>query len=352
MTSTTTDRADEDLDYEDLDWSGSMGADAAEEQAKSGRKVFRRPGYVQLQDGENQMYRLLNDRTVTPGAANKISWITVMMHIRASTKPKPADYEGDTWPDYMSGVCRADKIFKQRYPEGCPLCKSGHKAKQRVVALVVYREEIKQDDGRVAIVHKMREVPKLDAEGQPVGEEVEMVPDVRICEQSWYGFFDQLAGMSARWGTLADVDIVTGRRGSGKTGTTYVHSAERPIQVTDPDDPSKMITYDLRDPRFWAEFAALGEDLVPDTRKYVAERASDRWYGQWFLEGGEVASPQPQEAKRGSGGGKQGGGQPATPRTEASAEQLAATRAGIMSRVSGGRGGQAPASPDGDIPPY
>lgn len=326
-------------DDSDLDWTGSEGAEAAEESSKGQGGIWRRPGYFSLKDKETELVRFLSDREVTPGAANQIPWVTVKVHTRAPvTSSKPEGHDG-TWPETMSATCRADKLFTKRYAGECPLCKTGHKAKPRTFALAVLRQEVLENGKLVGSVDKKRQVQKLDESGDPIEGEVEEVSDVRIVEQSWFGFFDKLAGMSARWRTLANRDIQITRKGAGKTDTEYTVSADDPIQVQDPDDPSKITVYDVRDPRFWARYAAMGEDLTPNLRSYVVERCSDAYLGRFFSGKGA-----------GGSGGKATSGQPAAPRTEKSAEEVQATKDSIMGRLQRPADGGAEQPQGGDQP--
>jgi hypothetical protein len=319
---------------EGLDFTGSMGAEAAEEAAASQRTAFRRPDYFRLKDGEQELVRLLSDRDVTDGHANQIPWITVLMHGQVPTKPKPEKSEGN-WPQSMSAVCRGDKVFKARYPDGCPICVKhpSNKAKPRTFALLVLRDEIREGGRLVGVKDKTRKVPVIDDDGKPVADQEVEVPDVRLVDQSWYGFFGKLSAMSARWGTLADRDMLVKRKGGGKTDTEYIISADDPFEVPDPSDPSRTIKYDLRNPVFFARYAEMGPDLVPDLRVVVAERASDAYYWRFF---GLGKAPEGEEA--GSNGQS---AQPAAPRTEADPEQVRATQADIMKRL------QKPAEGDG-----
>ena len=313
---------------EDLDFTGSMGAATAEEEAaKRTGGGFRRVDFFTLKDQETALARLLNDREATP--ENPVSWVSVLMHGFVPTKPKPADFEGDTWPKTMSAACRGDKIFRKRYPQGCWICSNvletegKYKGKPvrpslKVMTLAVLREEV-VEGGQTYVVDKMHDVQKVDADGKVVEGETISVPHIVQIEQGHKNFFSKLTGMSARWGTIMDRDVVITRRGADRT-TDYMIGADDPFRVPDPDDPSQTVVYDLRDPRFRRRYVDLGPDLFPDLRLLVAQKASDDLYDRFFIPGAG-------ESPRSAGAG------PAAPRTDADPERVAATRASILDRL-------------------
>lgn len=290
-------------DAADYDFEASYGGEVALEKSKhtGGGQFADRIPFFSCTDGETVLVRFLSDAVKHPDNPRVIPWITVDQHNRVPTKAQPSDYKGDRWPKFMGSVCRNDKAFKARYPDGCPIDNAGlltdegkkvGKPSARTWALVILREEVydnvKQDDGStrrelVGVKTKMRDV--TDRDNNKIGE----TPDIRQMNMGWKNFFASLNGLAARYKTVLNRDIEITRRGSG-TDTLYTFA---PLDIVKRTDDS---IFDLRTleelERFEATIPATEQEIdgkkvkvpgkIPDLRKCVVAQVNDDYYDRWF----------------------------------------------------------------------
>lgn len=283
--------------YDDLDFSGSLGAEKAEQIAQQNRKQYDRTDFLSLGDQEMVIARFLNDVTAVrdPEIAKllPVPWITVQQHSMVATKPAPSDFDGK-WPTSMSCVCRADMVFRRRYPQGCWVCDYGVDQKTgkgstpspRIWALVALREEVMEGGRYVGIRDLLKEVEETDSAGKPTGNK-RVVKAVRAANYGYKNFFGVVQGLSARAGTVLDRDFEIKRKGTG-TGTSYAFAPiDPPAECYHPDDDDKpeaerrRVRFDLRDPRILAKYYPD----IPDLRQVVAQQASDDHFNRFFIPG-------------------------------------------------------------------
>lgn len=304
-------------DLADLDFTGSAGGDAAEEiekrqaEERAKRRIqFDRIEYFGIKDdGGTATFRFLNDYTSRPGEVTP-AWITALTHSYVPTKPQPLNYRGKSWPATRGAVCRKDQIFAAKYNNTCEIDEiihtSGYNkgkkcfASPKTYAFVVMREEVigtqemvatgeiaEHQVGKVLYLRdRMKEVAVVGADGKPVEGKTQLVPDIRIVEQSWENFFGILFGMAGLWDTILDRDIRCTRKGTD-TDTKYRFAAMDPFDVTMPDGSVRR--YDLRDSEiFHAKYPNM-----PSLKLHLARLASDDYYKRFFI------GPQDDDAKDG-----------------------------------------------------
>ena len=275
--SQATATAPDETDFEEFDFSGSTGAQAARDKSKRAAPIDRLP-YFSLSDGESEIVRFLTDIHDHPEDRNRVGWITVNQHNMVATKPKPSNVEGN-WPKRMTAVCRHDSVFKGKFPD-CWICenvidertKKLTKPFPRVWALVAIREEVPDEDGNVIdIKTKMREAE--DEDGKKI-----KVPDVRIVNMSYKNFFGILAGSASRTRTVLDRDWEITRQGSGQNDTEYNFASLDPWEV---EYEGEAVKLDLRRSDMLESFFPG----LPDLRRIVIDKASDEFYSRLFIPG-------------------------------------------------------------------
>jgi hypothetical protein len=261
----------------------AKGAKAA---AKQGSAFAKGVPYFTLKDGETALVRFLTDAdAIQVGNTEAGGWISVLMHNHVQTKPapptpapKPGEKPGPQWPQYMTAVCRADPAFGDQFKDCC-LCNASVKKTNRTWALVVMREEVKDDKGkRKGIRDLKREVTKKDANGQETtGEE----PDIRVINMAGKNFFNRVATFASYYETVLDRDYVITRTGD-KLETEYGTIALDQIPLEDGS------IYDLRRPELMKRYLPTAETegyaAASDTvlGPIVEERASDEYYAKFF----------------------------------------------------------------------
>jgi hypothetical protein len=367
---------------------------AREQKAKAAARALAagndRPPYLKVEPGEDKkvIIRFLSD--IVPVASNPVPWITVAQHSGLEVlRPKPAGYKGTKWPTSMGAVCRHDPMFSGRYSNCYPcdemIVKSGPQAgkperpSNRTWALAVLREEVvgtqaMADAGHIkpeqigqtlGVTTKRREEKVVDKDGKETGE-VRMVPELVLLNYGEKNFFGAVSAASGRYGTILDRDLEIERFGTG-TNTDYRVSPIPEMFVPDPDDETKQVKLDLRDPRLM--LAMVGPKLdadgkpvlwsaedpitnlpdgtsiagqvrpnLPDLRYVVAEQASDRHHGRFFDPSYQRDDETPEEGKA---------GQAAPPPAAAAADVPSDALAGLKARVHGYAGAQGAAEQPG-----
>ena len=313
------------MQVEEFDFSGSVGAERAAESSKSG--FSRRVEFLSLkadpasikQGKDKILLRFLTDyqrRGDKPMDRYNIPWITAAQHY-SKTRLKPDWVEKDAnWPEKMGAGCRKDPIFAKKFNNTCLLCSRGEKSSNRIWALAVEREQITDDTGRVVgIKDKTREVAKIGADGKVVkdGEHavMETVPAYIVMSMGWRNFFSPLNGQAAYFGTLLESDYLITRTGTENNDTNYATVRIGPISLPEDNEYGLPVgtVYDLSDP----EFKAKVYPDMPDLRQIVADRVSDAYFGRWFTEGW---APPEQQGQSGSGSATPAAsGAPAAPQT-------------------------------------
>jgi hypothetical protein len=259
------------------------GADAAKDAAasKSGAS-FAKTHYFSLSDGEEIVVRFLTDAD---------SWITVDQHTFVPTKKQPSDYEGN-WPRGMGAVCRRTKLAdNSTLYRDCFICDhvtkqdgSPFKPSSRTWATAVIREEVRDDNGVVVgFADQTREVVDV-RDGKPTGERRTEKATV-IVNMGYRNFFGALQGFAGRYGTVLDRDYYIRREGDGLQTVYHIIPAD-PIDVSDPDNASSTVRFDLRDRRFMSRYEAD----VPDLEGIVMDKASDGFYERFFITGDSASS--------------------------------------------------------------
>ncbi len=239
------------------------GAEASQEASKGGN--FARTQYWGLEDGKACILRFLTDHD---------EWIVVDQHQMIPTKPKPADFEGNNWPEKMGCVCRSDPAFAGIYSE-CYVCDfivDGKKIKKpsaRTYALACLREEVIEDGVVVGIKDSTREVVIPAKDGQPEKKVVEKA--IVVVNQGYKNFFSALKGFAGHYQTVLDRDYYIKREGNG-TDTDYTIIPLDPIVIDE-----KGTKLDLR----VLEFMARYENDI-DLGQIVGDKASDEYFARFF----------------------------------------------------------------------
>lgn len=371
MTSTT----------DEYDFSGSQGADHAQESMKQG-DFEREIEFLKLdgspagkQQGKDHIVirfatdSVRRDETVPSNKFN-LAWITVAGHY-APTKPKPPYYTGTNWPAKWGCGCRKDPVFAAKFGGECLLCSQGSKPSKGCWALGIERVEVKGEHGEtLGWADKTREVFDRDADGKAIvigkrddgKDEYQMktVPAWIVCQKGWKNFYQPLSGqaayhtanaqaqMQAKGLTggsgLLDSDWLITRTGSENNDTSYT-----PIRVGSVQIPAENpwgvpeMPYDLSgilpDGRTLAE-AVYGDEL-PDLRRLISEKVSDEVFGYWFDPSWMPADFDPskvqqqgQQKAQSTGFVMGGGAAPATPSQPAGEEPSSNALEALKSRVS------------------
>jgi hypothetical protein len=275
------------------------------EEAKSAaqRPAFSSMGYFKIEDGERAYVQFITDIW---------EWATVDMHNMVPSKPQPADYTGDSWPQKVSPICRLTKmgdglpmfddcyvcanITDPRKP-GKPFAKTS-----RIWAMGVMREEVLGDGSdamggpgmlgkRVGFRDKKVEVAKLDANGKPTSEK-ELKPQVVLFTMGWKNFFSSIEGTAqVEGGSITNLNFAIARTGK-ELDTTY--------QITnlgktkrDFNTPEGAAPFGIKvDP---SQADAEGHPLKTypsqyDMFKVIEDRASAEFYNKYLVPGAPISS--------------------------------------------------------------
>jgi len=244
------------------------GSEAAEQAAaKSGGGRFARVEYFSLEDKESAILRFLTEHT---------DWITVNQHQMVPTKAKPADFEGDNWPDKMGAVCRYNSAFQGEYSD-CYICDNKleknrqGKVKQpqpRTWALACVREEVKEGGKVVGIRDKTREVKRKKADSDEM--ELTIEKDIVVVRFAWSNFWHNIQAAAGVYGTVLDRDFFIKRSGSG-LDTEYNSLPLDPITTENGD------RFDLRNPEYMKLYA---NDY--NLEEIITKQSSDEYYARFF----------------------------------------------------------------------
>ena len=262
------------------------GAAAAEEAAASTTRT-RLMNFFNLKDGARVFLRM-----ITPPS----EWITVDVHTMYDTKPQPSGYQGK-WPQTMSPVCRNTKMGDglPMFADGCYCCEhprlddkgKPRKPSARTFAIAVLRDEVMGDNTpatnnlpptqRAGFRYAQREVPELDAAGNPTGKTTH-VYDVVLIEQGWKLFYSHFESIQQIFGSITNQEISVGRKGAGMNDTSYqiVGLGLSNKDMADPIELAKFgITLEGKD--------AEGYDIYAYPEHYshhaeISRRASDDFY--------------------------------------------------------------------------
>lgn len=326
---------------EDFDFTGAYGSEVAQQAGGKGGSFAREVEYMslkaseadQVQGKDRMLVRFLTDATLPPGTDPlegprdhyELPWITVAQHY-APTKSRPAYVrEGRMWFDKWNAVCRQDKVFAKSYPD-CYLCKQNSKASNRIWALGVEREQVKDETGRIlGIRDKTRDLPIFGPDNKPVEGQVRQVPAFMLMNYGWKNFFSNIDGQARYFNTVLDTDYLVVRTGTDNNNTNYSFVRLDPITLgeNNPWGVPAGTKYDLSD----RDLMRKVYPELPDLRKIVGEKTSDDYYGYWFVPGW-----QPKESGQPSTGQGQG---PAVPSTQVSQEVPTDALATLRSRVTG-----------------
>ena len=263
----------------------TRGGQQAEEAAKANRKSFAKVEYLQLEDGETTVIRLLDDSP---------DWIFVKQHSFVDTKDAPSDMTDEDrkkWPAKMNAICRYDKAIDG---DNCYICDNltGPKGKPlspgvRLWVRAVIREEVKGTQamadagdipeskiGRiVGFRDAEHDVEETDAEGKTTGKTVRRKKMVLI-NMGMKNFFGALQGYFDMHGTVLDRDYRVTRKGSN-VDTDYTIIGCDPIEGFDLNsDPELRARYE--------KFAAEQGLSVDDLEKMLLNRGSEEYYARFF----------------------------------------------------------------------
>lgn len=287
----TTNSREDELDFLDaMDLQTTAGAEAAEEKFKEQQVPFNRLESLRLEDDQSVIGRFLTDMRQRPGHPAGACPNVNQHYLKCKDKPADAKW----WPSdgKMSAVCRKDKVFNGHFKDcyGCDV--AGDQPWPRTWALIVLREEVLDEKtGAVLQIRtKMKEVAILGDDGKPIPGKTEMVPDIRYLNQAYSNFFQPVFGMSTRAGTILNRDFEIKRKKVGKKVEYNFEKldplpfewrgpkGDQPVQVRD--------NWDLSDPEI---FLAYFPD-VPDLRRPIGRKASDRHYKYYFISGSDEAT--------------------------------------------------------------
>jgi hypothetical protein len=241
-----------------------------EEEERSPSGGYRKEPHWDLKEGEEAVLRFLQESK---------DWYRAQTHRFFPTKGEPADYEGK-WPSFMPATCRKDPAFAGLYPDGCPICVSGHKNKYGKVVraedlrytLAVEREPYTDENGRKAYRDKIVEIPVLDEKGELTEEKIQ-VPSVVIVSQTMYMLMGALKACGESYETLRDRDYRIKRvKNPSGSGTIYqVFPLDKTPDILPGSDHWEF--YDLAVQAFGIKLATL-----------IYNRSTDDYYKKFFLE--------------------------------------------------------------------
>jgi len=241
--------------------------------------------FFSLKDGESTGMRFITEGD---------ELINVNMHMSVPTTNPPAGYTGK-WPSSMSSVCRLDGAFNGIYDE-CYICQNvdnlkdnwGNtpKPKSRIWALAVVRERVLGDGTEelggekmkgkpIGFTDAMREVEVYGPDGKPSGE-IRIEPRIVVINQALGTFFKNLDAIYQETGSILDRDFIVRRDGSSiDTSYTFIRQDESKLK---PGSEG------------WKRYeTALTEQKI-SLPEIVGYRASDEYYGRYFVPGGIVTS--------------------------------------------------------------
>lgn len=272
----------------------TKGADAIAQREKAAADARKaaysadRLDYLSISDGESAYVRLL-----TPAS----EWVFVAQHSYVKTKPQPADFKGNKWPEAMGAVCRNDAGVREELnlqSGDCYVCtnklpsgfrKEFAKPSPRVWAVAALRQQIRGDGtermggeelrGRLLGYDDVLEEYKvLGKDGQPTEQTAERIKLVLI-NMTYKQIFATLKHADANViGGVQSRDFMIQRTGSG-TDTEYQVLMLDPVDDTD-GQPLKPGSPGWK--RYDDVLAAREVDLV----KIVLKQASDEHYARWF----------------------------------------------------------------------
>jgi hypothetical protein len=296
------------------------GAEEAEQASKYAS--FEKTNFLKVESGKPKVLRFITDATVGKIVGHMLvqcdktdpeaigAWITVQMHQGTPTKPRPSDYKGDNYPTAMPAVCRYDKAFAGDPERGIapdfsdcyihdvlmPQNAQLKKPAPRQWAWAVEREPVIGDgtpetggpsnQGKTVGYRDATRTVTRKKEGSDETEEFEEKAII-IVNQAYRNFFGALTGFAGGYGygTALDRDYVVQRKGENKD-TDYNLIPLDPINVADPDDPTKQVPFDLRDERILkARYGKTHAEFDKALQEIISARASDDYYGMWFIPG-------------------------------------------------------------------
>lgn len=286
-----------------------------EEDENKGGGGYRREPHWDLKEGEEAILRFLSESK---------DWYRARTHRFFPTKAEPADYEGK-WPSAMPATCRAEPAFAQLYPNGCPICQSGHKNKfgkenkgdDLRYTLAVEREQyVDAESGKKAYRDKMVEIPVLGEDGKPTEEKVS-VPSIVIVSNTMYMLMNALKACGEMYDTLLDRDYRIKRvKNPSGTGTIYqVYPVDKDPEIAPGTDHWQF--YELAVEAFGLKLPTI-----------IYSKTTDEYYTKFFLEEDGFTSvdvrretgelvPATKSAGKSSGGSSPSGTAPATPNADA-----------------------------------
>ena len=256
------------------------GAEAAK--AASTTQSFSRAGFFQLDDGDRAFVQFITDCD---------EWINVDTHPMLPTKARPADYQGDKWPEKIQSVCRLTTMGDGLPLYGdCYVCENipdpkdptkPFKKVARTYALGVILDEV-IGDGSAATGgpakmgkrsgYRMKKVEFVD----PETKQSTLVPDVNVFTFGWGNFYAALEGAAqVNDGTICNLIFAIKRQGKG-LDTKYAITSMG-VQSRDFNDPVHLakVGVTIQD----------GEKVYPkrlDLTEMVNDKASDDFYARFI----------------------------------------------------------------------
>jgi hypothetical protein len=256
-------------------------------------------GYFKIEDGERAYVQFVTDIW---------EWVTVDMHNMVPSKPKPADFTGENWPEKVSPICRLTKMGDgMPMYDDCYVCANITDPRKqnkpwaktaRIWAIGVLREEVlgngSPEQGgeammgkRVGFKDKKVEVAKIGPDGKPTSEK-EMKPAVVLFTMGWKNFFSAIEGTAqVNDGTITNLNFAIIRSGK-ELDTTYqiTNLGKTKRDFNDPKgaaslgikvDPSKVDAEGHPYKEYPSEY---------DMLRIIADRSSAEFYNKFLVPGG------------------------------------------------------------------
>lgn len=326
------------ISIDDLNADASIGAEAAEQQAKEGRKSYHRLDNLKWTDGQTHMVRFLND-VVSNNGAPYPAVLTISTHwVKTKAKP-PAGYRGK-FPPKMPAVCQNDRLFNGKLAP-CYICDNyveedgkyeGEKVmpRKQTWGLAAMREEVKDPQTGQAGIATVKKEITVGKEGD---QRTLLVPEIRLIQQSWNNFFSPLRNTVRRKGTVLDRDIWVTRTGKGMNDTKYgFEPDDEPWEIEWPIGSGQYQKMDLRNPDIMAEYYPVeieGVTIAPNLLQLAIDQASVEYYEKFFIPLDTDGEDSDEQAA------------PPAPSNDADQEELDALASKVMSRYTGDEANEA-----------
>lgn len=330
-------------------------AEAAARKARYGNQKYLTS--ILVNDGDITYLRFLIDEPL---------WIHTKQHGFVKTKAAPRDKPADRdWPATTGAVCRYTLLGQppnQRPAfNDCYICDAMRDEKGKsyfpglkIWTLAAIREPVLgtqemvdagqiqpyQLNQRVSMRDVTVEVDELDKDGKPVmgadgKPKRRHQKQIVIVNMAITNFFSPLLTLSKLYGTALDRDYMIVRKGEAKAQKVVYDAA--PIDVLmapDPNDPSSVVPFDLRNPAFMAYYEqdSMGREGL---LKLISNRISKDYYDRFFDPRVEVSWKSDDDEDTTTTAAtsetvQSGQSSTAEPTSGPTAEQLASMRARVM----------------------